>query len=191
MNATESAPGDRIAACFGIADAPTIVTTPLRAAEFAITRLNCAMKENGHPVVLPPDDAYLVMLYLVDVHHCDILPDRSTTPIRRYPKGSICLISLTEGAAICIRSDFDALAFHVPKVLFEELTHEAGEPAVHGLLTCRGMDDPVIGNLGAAILPMFDASEAIRAPLLMHVGLAFNAHLAHRYGCLPPRESRH
>jgi hypothetical protein len=191
MNVRQSAPGRRIAACFGVAGAPTIVTTPLDAAELAITRIHCTMKEGGQPVILPPEDAFLVMLYLADVHHCDILPDRSTTPVKRYPKGSICLISLAEGAAICIRSDFDALAFHVPTTLFKELTREAGEPPVQGLQTCRGMDDPVIGNLGAAILPMFGAPEAIRTPLLTHVGLAFNAHLAHRYGRRLPLETRH
>jgi hypothetical protein len=191
MNETQTAAGDRIAARFGIACAPTIVTTPLDAAELAITRLNCTMKPDGHPVVLPSEDAFLVMLYLVDAHHCDILADHSMTPIKCYPKGSICLISLIRGAAICIRSDFDALAFHVPMALFGEMTHEAGEPPLHGLQTCRGMDDPVIGNLGAAILPMFDTPETIRAPFLTHVGLAFSAHLAHRYSLLPTRATRH
>ncbi|MDQ0322596.1 AraC-like DNA-binding protein [Pararhizobium capsulatum DSM 1112] len=182
-----SGPGDRIAACFGVKQARTLTTTPLHTAKLSITHLAGKVQEGGRSVTLPADDAFLVMLYLVDVRHCDILPDASTTLIKTYPKGSICLISLKHGAAICIRSDFDALAFHIPSSLLDEVTDEAGEPLLEGLLTCRGVDDPVISNLGAALLPMFDAADAFATPLVAQVSLAFNAHIAHRYGCLPGR----
>ncbi len=182
-------PADRIAACFGSSNAKTLVTTPLRAAKLSITHLSGKVEEDGRSVILPADDAFLVILYLADVYHCDALVDASTTTVRKYPKGSICLISLRRGAAVCLRSDFNALAFHIPSSLLEEVTDEAGEPVLEGLLTCRGVDDPVVSNLSAALLPMFESSEAFAAPLLAQVSLAFNAHIVHRYGRLPSRNT--
>lgn len=182
-----TAAGDRIAACFGIERPKTLVTTPLRTAQLSITHLLGQVDEGGQRVTLDAEDAYLVMLYLSDVYHCDILPEASSTLVKRYPAGSICLISLKQGAAICLRSDIAALAFHIPMSLLDEVTDEAGEALLEGLLTCRGVDDPVISNLGAALLPLFNAQDASVAPYVAHVGLAFNAHIAHRYGRLPAR----
>lgn len=158
---------------------------PLRKATLAVVHLSYACEQGDHPVFLPADDAFLVMLYLVDVDHSDIWPDRPPAPFKTYPKGSICLISLKDGAAISIRGRFEALAFHIPSAHFAELAEGAGEPRIENLATCRGVDDPVVRNLGAALMPMFDMPEEVRDTLLAHVGLAFNAHLAHRYGRSP------
>ncbi len=53
------------------------------------------------------------------------------------------------------------------------------------LRRAAGYDDHVIRNIGAALMPMFDMPDEVRDTLLPHVGLAFNAHLAHRYGRSP------
>ncbi|MGO8330347.1 hypothetical protein ACC811_36810, partial [Rhizobium ruizarguesonis] len=71
------------------------------------------------------DDAFLLMLYLVDVDHLDIRPDQTVSPLKTYPKGSVCLISLRHGAAISIRCHFEALAFHIPNSHFAELAEKA------------------------------------------------------------------
>lgn len=176
---------DRIAACFGINAARALTIRPLREATLSVIHLDHAYVEGDKPVFLPPEDAFLVMLYLVDVDHSDIWPDRPPAPLKRYPKGSICLISLKHGAAISVRSHFEALAFHIPSAHLAELSQEAAEPRVDDLETCRGIDDQVIRNIGAALMPMFDMPDEVRDTLLPHIGLAFNAHLAHRYGRSP------
>ncbi|WP_275784224.1 AraC family transcriptional regulator [Pararhizobium gei] len=176
---------DRIAAGFGVGAARELVIVPFRDAKLTIVHL-CRFYEGGDdPVFLPPEDAFLVMLYLADVDHADIRPGGTLESSRHYPKGSICLISLKKGAAIAVSGCLEALVFHVPKAHLVELTAEAGEPQIDDLETCRGVDDPVVRNIGAALLPMFDMPEEVRDSLLAHVGLAFNAHLAHRYGRSP------
>ena len=176
---------DRIAAGFGIQTARTLVIRPLREAQISVVYLDHAYKDGDDPVLLPPDDAFLVMLYLIDVDHCDIWPDRPPAPLKRYPKGSICLINLKDGSAISVRGRFEALAFHIPSAHLSELAEDAGEPRIDNLEICRGIDDQVIRNIGAALMPMFDMPDDVRDMLLPHVGLAFNAHLAHRYGRSP------
>ena len=179
------AASDRIAAGFGVKAARTLVVTPLREAQLSIMHLSHTYEDGDDPIILSPDDAFLVMLYLMDVSHSDIWPDRPPAPLKCYPKGSICLISLKDGAAISVRGPLEALAFHIPSTHLSELTEEAGEPRINDLATCRGIEDPVIRDLGAALIPMFDMPAEVSDMLLPHIGLAFNAHLAHRYGRSP------
>jgi len=180
-----AAASEKIAACFGIADARALLIRPLRNATLAVVHLCHFYDDEKPPIVLPADDAFLLMLYLIDVEHCDVWPDRAPAALKTYPKGSICLISLKDGAAISIRGRFEALAFHMPRTHLAELALEAREPLVDHLETCRGTDDPVIRNLGAALMPMFDMPDEVRDTLLPHVGLALNVHIAHRYGHSP------
>lgn len=179
------AASDRIAASFGVEASKVLLIRPLGDAELSVVYLDRFYEDGADTVFLSPDDAFLVMLYLVDVDHFDVWPDRPAAPLKRYPKGSTCLISLKGGAAIAVQGRFEALAFHIPSAHLAELTDEAGEPRVDNLATCRGIDDPVIRNLGAALIPMFDMPDEVRDMLLPHIGLAFNAHLAHRYGRSP------
>ncbi|MDW5316003.1 AraC family transcriptional regulator [Rhizobium sp. PL01] len=179
------AASDRIAASFGVEASKALLIRPLGDAALSVVYLDRFYEDGAAPVFLSPDDAFLVTLYLVDVDHFDVWPDRPAAPLKRYPKGSTCLINLKDGAAISVRGRFEALAFHIPSAHLAELTDEAGEPLVDNLATCRGIDDQVIRNLGAALIPMFDMPDEVRDTLLPHIGLAFNAHLAHRYGRSP------
>ncbi|MGO7563670.1 helix-turn-helix domain-containing protein [Rhizobium leguminosarum] len=176
---------ERIAACFGINAARALAIRPLYKAKLAVVHLEHSYDSSEHTIVLPADDAFLVMLYLVDVDHCDVLPDGARTPRKTYSRGSMCLISLRNGAAISVRGRFEALAFHIPSALFVELAEEAGEPRIDDLTTCRGIADQVVRNIGAALIPMFDMPDEVRDTLLPHIGLALSAHLAHRYGRSP------
>ncbi|WP_244564791.1 helix-turn-helix transcriptional regulator [Rhizobium sullae] len=175
---------EEIAACFGIDAARTLAIRPLRESKLAVVHLDHSY-DGEHSVFLPTDDAFLVMLYLLDVDHCDIRLDGARMPVKTYPKGSMCLISLTNGAGISIRGRFEALAFHIPSTLFLELAEEAGEPRIYDLATCRGIDDQVVRNIGGALMPMFDMPDEVRDTLLPHIGLALSAHLSHRYGRSP------
>jgi hypothetical protein len=176
------AAGEKIAECFGTENARFLASRPLRRAELAITHMWRHYEEGDNLVVLPADDAFLVVLYLIDVEHQDVWPDRPAAPLKTYPKGSICLISLRQGAAIAIRGSFEALVFHIPRAHLAELADEAGEPRVDDLATCRGMEDRTVRDIGAALMPLFDMADDVRDRLLAHVALAFNAHIAHRYG---------
>ncbi|WFR97918.1 hypothetical protein [Rhizobium tumorigenes] len=178
------AAGEKIAECFGTENARFLRSRPLRRAELSITHLWCQYDDGDNVVDFPADDAFLVVLYLIDVEHRDIWLDRPPAPIKTYPKGSICLVSLRQGATIAIRGNFEALVFHVPCALLAELADEAGEPRVNDLAVCRGAEDQTVRSIGSAILPLFDLADDVRDRLLPHVALAFNAHIAHRYGHL-------
>lgn len=176
------AAGEKIADHFRTDTARSLVTIPLRRAVLSVTHLWRFYEDGDPPVMLPPDDAFLVVLYLTDVEHSDVWPNRPPAPLKRYPKGSICLIDLKEGAGIAIHGGFEALIFHIPYQHLAELADEAGEPRVEDLVICRGVEDQTVRDIGAALMPLFDMADDVRDRLLIHVALAFNAHIARRYG---------
>jgi AraC-like DNA-binding protein len=176
---------DRIATYFSAGAMKALFIRPLFKAWLTVVHLVQVNEEAEHLVSLPAEDAFLMILYLVDVDHRDIAPDGSLAPWKTFPKGSICLISLRHGSVISLRGRLEALVFHIPSSHFAELTDEAGEPRVIDLATCRGTDDQVIRNISGALMPMFDMPDEVRDRLLPHIGLALNAHLAHRYGRSP------
>ncbi|TWF58881.1 hypothetical protein FHW37_101685 [Neorhizobium alkalisoli] len=134
-------------------------------------------------MILPSDDAFLIVLYLVDVEHRDLYPDRPPAPLKRYTEGSICLISLDQGATIAICGRFEAILFHFPRRHLTEPAEKAGEPLVKELAVCRGVKDQTIADLGAALLPILHApSGGVDRQALPYICLAFSAHIAHRYG---------
>lgn len=170
-----------IAACFGVSKPKSLAVRPFRDTEISVVHLDRSANQ-ARLVNLPPDDAYLITLYLVDVEHRDVPQGGSATAFRVYHKGSICLIDLKPGAAIEIRGQFEALAFHIPRRYLDELSAHGGEPPVAELRTCRGTDDEVVESLGAALTSMFDIPRETRSQALTHIVVAFGAHLIHRYG---------
>lgn len=132
-------------------------------------------------VTLPAARAYFLMLYLADVHHSDVAANGQQTQLTHYRRGSICLVDLAGGASICLHSSLDALGFVLPQTLFEELSEILPDARPQQLRCRRGELDPVMRNLGEALLPLLgDAGPAVPA-VLQHIAVAICAHLVHTY----------
>ncbi|MGI2030808.1 helix-turn-helix domain-containing protein [Rhizobium panacihumi] len=128
------------------------------------------------------------MLYLSDVSHCDIRADGSLTKSRLYPRGSVCLVDLKDGASIMLLSRLDSLAFVIPYDLFDELGDLLSDLTACGLHCRRGEADAVIGHMGQALLPLFERSDLSSTTTLRHMAIALCTHLLHDYGHLPGME---
>lgn len=176
-----SAVADKMREWFQAGSARTLVTRPLRDTEMTMAHVARDYAEHDPAVVIPADDAFLIVLYLTDVEHSDIWQDRPPSPLRIYPEGSICLVNLANGAAIAVRGQFEALVIHLPRKHLAELAEQTGEPPVDDLAVCRGIDDPTVRNIGAALLPLIGEYEVDQS-LVAHIALALNAHIAHCYG---------
>lgn len=172
---------------FGTPEAPSLTTVPIRAAGFSVTSICKEFEPGGaNDVPLPAADAYFLMLYLEDAAHADIRPDGSATPVRHYERGSICLVDLADGARIRLASRLRALAFVLPKALFDEAAALSPGMASRRLVCRRGEPDSVLGNLGTALLALLGSRAEPSPPaLLRHVAVAICAHLLHQYGEKP------
>lgn len=167
---------------FGLPDAPCLTTTPVRAAQFCVTRLRRELSGDEAVVVnLPPSDGYLLMLYLEDTCHVDVRPDGTLADPRIYRQGSICLVDLCDGTAILLRESLHALAFVLPRALFDELAEMSNTTRLQHLRCRRGEADPVIESLGVALLPLFESGHSSPPALLQHLASAICAHVLHDY----------
>lgn len=117
------------------------------------------------------------MLYLEDAFHCDILFNGGRTPVRRFERGSVCLVDLSAGASIALHAELRSLAFLLPKALIQEVK-ELSHACPEGQLRCRrGEADPVLSNLGGIILNLFDGEAEASEAILRHLAIAVCAHL--------------
>jgi AraC family transcriptional regulator len=176
---------ERVGAHFGLPHTPYLLARPVRDARFSVTRLEWRLNGDASRLVsLPPDDAYFLMLYLKDAHHCDIAADGTESEVRRFRQGSVCLVDLAYGACIRLFSNLDSLAFQLPRELFREVGEFSAAAKATRLRCRRGEDDDVMRNLGAALLPLFEKQGSSHAPVLQHIAIAICAHLLHAYGDL-------
>ncbi|PKA39484.1 AraC family transcriptional regulator [Rhizobium sullae] len=161
---------------FGIPEAPSLTTVPVRFSSITLTKIFREVTEGEVVnVSLPCCEAYLVMLYLEDTIHSDIGADGTLAPPRWCARGSICVVDLRDGASVALHRSLSSLAIYVPKALIAEVS-ELSFPSKSTELRCRrGEPDSVVSNLGVVILSLFetDASETI----LGHLGIAICAHL--------------
>ncbi|WP_143348569.1 helix-turn-helix domain-containing protein [Ensifer adhaerens] len=121
------------------------------------------------------------MLYLEDAEHADIRADGSCTERRHFARGTICLVDLADGATIRLHRRLRSLAFVLPRTLFSETAELSPETGPRRLICRRGEADPVLCNLGTALLAFFSGTGTAPAPL-RPVAVAICAHLLHRYG---------
>ncbi|HBF28061.1 MAG TPA: AraC family transcriptional regulator [Rhizobium sp.] len=168
---------------FGLSNAPLIVTKPVREAEFSVAHLTCRLKSDSPQLVfLPSQDCFFVMLYLDDTRHCDVAPDGRESAVRRYRKGSICLVDLAKGASIRLHDTLHALVFLIPYHLLGEVSEFSKAPGATMLRCLRGEHDEVMWNMGKALLPLFAQHQNQRSCVLGHLAVAVCAHLLHVHG---------
>lgn len=186
VDVIDSSPGQY----FGLDKAPRLALKPLRSAVFSMTHLRRNAEEGETFIVdLPAEPGYFLMLYLQDAYHCDVAADGTHAPLVHYRSGSICLVDLMEGASICLHGRLDALAFTLPRALFEELSDIVPDAAPQNLQCRRGELDAVMRELGVALLPLLNQSELHVPPSLRHIAIAICAHLLHTYSGVSRRDN--
>ncbi|PTW55696.1 AraC family transcriptional regulator [Breoghania corrubedonensis] len=172
----------RMGTCFGLQDSPCISLAPAGNHLFTATLLKAfATNANSRLVVIPPQDAYLLTLYLEDTRHCDVSAANGEGERRTYRKGTICLIDLQEGASIRLFKPLDAICIHLPYGLIADLScaHASLKP---GKLRClRGFPDKVVWNIGQALRSQLEPDIVSNPEMLNHVAVALCSHLLHAY----------
>lgn len=169
-----------VGACFGVPEAPCLTVVPIKSAEFSVTKVTRTVAERQVAAVrLPACEAYFLMLYLEDALHCDVLSDGSRTPVRAYSRGSACLVDLRHGAEIELHSSLHSLAIALPRAIFDEVAEMEPRGLPQRLRCRRGEPDPVLSNLGMALLAFLQNGAVSPPAVLRHMATAVCAHLLH------------
>lgn len=164
---------------FGIPEARFLRTVPVHTSPVTITRIVKSMSGDAEcRISLPECDAYLLMIYLEDTIHSDVLADGSLAQPRLCGKGSVCIVDLRQGASVVLHRDLSSLAVYLPKALIKEVADVSfPEPQKSDLRCRRAEPDQVVSSLAAVILSFFDRDRDAIEPLLKHLSVAICVHL--------------
>jgi AraC family transcriptional regulator len=129
------------------------------------------------------EDSYVIMLHLAAYRH-HAFWERHGQPIiaPSYPKDSITIVNLMDNLSANVGSPLDALSFYIPRATLDRFTAEADCARVGDLACAPASIDPVLANLGAALLPALENAAAINALFVDRVSLALQAHVVAQYG---------
>ncbi len=184
---SQGAYGHPLAACFHLAAAPTLVSTLLKTAQLAVTRLTSAGTGTGLTLPIPVEKACLVSVALHDIAAAELWRAGTLDYRGALPEGAVSAVHLEDEPSFRLPAAFDVLKLYIPGLAFEELAGDFGIPRVNELAIEIGTVDPVIRQLGLALLPALEARDRDSRLFFDHIALAMCAHLATHYGRLAPR----
>ncbi len=185
--------GERLARLARLEQAPCVRVQILQKAEFAATRLYChARRADGMTEPTPREDAFLVSLNLRESPAYDYWVGGRPVAAEPLRIGSTNLIDLNVHHVANLREPFDSLLMYVSRASLQQLSESEGLPEVESLNLAPGrlVDDSVIANLGATLLPALEQPERANRVFLEHVAIALQVHLVHQYGGVRPAAPR-
>jgi hypothetical protein len=131
---------------------------------------------------IPAEDAFVVTLHLIGMQHHEFWVRGRPAVVRSYAPGAMSIIDLRDEVAVYLGSPLETLEFYVPHALVNAVADAGGVARVSKLSCFPGLVDPVMGQLGAALLPLFDNPRFASPAMLEHLAIAICAHLLHRFG---------
>ena len=173
--------GDAVAHSFGLASLPMLRTRTLRQSEVAISRLSIGSEQIGMTPRIPPEDTFIVAMYLTDVPHHELWSHGRCVLRQGYPASSIRIVNLSGEYSACVTCPHETLVLYVPRLALDEFTDEAGTPRVLGFNYSPGHVDPVMVHLAAALLPSFQRPSQASQLFVNHLTVAMLTHLCSHY----------
>lgn len=176
--------GDRLGKAFGLADAPVLKMQTLRKTQLAVTQIRYDGCGFGVTEPIPREDAYLVALQVRECPDHGLWVDGRDVPCVPIVPGVTMIYDLRQVPIARMKSPFHSLHFYLPRRALNELADEFEAPRIDELRFRHGdcMNDPVVGNLMAALLPALARPDQISSLFADHVTMALRAHIAQTYG---------
>jgi AraC family transcriptional regulator len=173
---------DPIAHSIGLNAAPTMTTLSLRSAQVGISRLSIGADRIGMTPLVPPEDSFIVALYLSDVEYHELWSRGRPVLKRGYAAHSMRIVNLQDEYSARIACPHESLVTYIPRAALNEFADDAGGRRI-GHLSCEvGTIDPAVTNLGLCLTSAFAYPASVNSLFVDHVCLALCAHLAHAYG---------
>ena len=179
--------GDAVVHSFGLTQPPMLRTGTLRQSPVAISRLSIGPDQIGMSPRIPPEDTFIVAMYLTDVPHHELWSHGRCVLSQGYASSSMRIVNLSGEYSAYVTCPHESLAFYIPRRALDELTDEAGTPRIVDFNCPPGSVDPVMVNLVSALLPSFQRPEQTSQLFIDHLTLAVLTHLCGHYAG-PPRD---
>ena len=174
--------GDAVAHSLGLQDVPVIRTQLLRRSQVGIARLSIGEHQLGMTPQIPPEDTFIVALYLTEVPHHELWSHGRPVISQGYAPNSMRIVNLSGEYSANITCPHETLAFYVPRVALNDFAEESGARPVSHFVCQPGIIDPVMVHLGSVLLPAFQRPSEASALFIEHVTIAMLTHLSGSYG---------
>ena len=138
----------------------------------------------GLTTAIPPDDAYLVQLRLIDCPGIEYFSEGRHLDGVDRGAGVIQFHDLRRDPVAVLPDPFHVLHFHLPISVINAVVEQMHAPSIDRLelAPSQGVRDPLMRNLFHSLLPLLDCPEHAHSLVVDHVGLALTAHIAQTYG---------
>jgi len=165
------------------ADASSHLTTnSLRKSKLAVTRIRRDTPGHGLTTPLPPEPAFSVLLQLRDSPRRELFIGGRSVHRGGYGARTTSIVDLEQQPTANLESPFDAMHFYVSRAALNEIADEQGAPRVQELHCERGVFDPTVWHLGAALLPALERPGDMGAMYADHLLLASHTYFAMAFG---------
>lgn len=178
----------------GANSAPMLTTSKLYGSSITITEFKCDEEKIKRNVSITRDDGYLILFMVRDCGHIVVYSDdKIMRPINFTPNHTV-IYDLSKNLSVDMTGPYHCLHFYLPRRILDGITAEMGVPRI-SKLTCQpgvGMEDPVVRQLLASLLPCMREPDRSNMLFVDHVALAVGSHVAQAYGgmgllCRAPR----
>ena len=174
--------GDAVAHSLRLTAPPTLMTRSLQHGQIGMSRFSIGPDHLGMSPRIPPEDSFIVALYLTEVAHHELWSRGRPFLRQGYAANAMRIVNLVEEFSALITCPHESLCFYLPRAVLDEFSEDAGGARIAELACTPGAIDPVLTNLGASLLPTFERPAETSALFVDHLALAVCAHLAQRYG---------
>ncbi|MDR0241711.1 MAG: AraC family transcriptional regulator [Burkholderia sp.] len=170
----------------------TVVSRALPNGQIGIVRLKTLRRNMGLTTPYELQNSDLVVLQLRPFGEQDLWLDGRRAPFVPYGAGTVTVYDLDREWVADLKGAFDCLHFHLPRHILEETVDDLGgrqRPQLY-LPPHLSANDSIIHALGRSLLPALARPDQASQIFIDHVGLAFQAHVAHRYGGVSERREK-
>jgi len=182
MQQASGAYGEGLAKYFRADANSQLVVRSLRKSRLAVTRIRRDAPGHGLTSPLPAEAAFSVLLQLRDSPKRELFIGGRSVYRGGYGARTTSIVDLEQEPTADLQSPFDALHFYVSRTALNEIADGQGAPRI-GTLTCeRGVLDPTVWHLGAALLPALERPHEIGAMYADHLLLATHTYFAVAFG---------
>lgn len=176
----------RLAMQYGVDAVPSLVTTSRSGSELGIAHMQHALPHLFVLDPLPAEDAFLLSVEIASGGSRRVARGGDLLQLGLQHEGAIAIDDLSDSAAAYVCSPFHSVLFHLPRETLDAFADEMALPRADQLRCDAGTVDPVLANLGRAVLPALLHPQETSTLFVDHLMLALKAHLLHTYGGVQP-----
>jgi AraC-like DNA-binding protein len=172
----------RLARQYGVDAVQSLVVASRWGSELGVARMHHEIPHLFVLAPLPAEEAFLLSVEIAAGGSRRIVRCGTSLQLGLQQEGALHIADLSERAAAYVSSPFHSMLFHMPRATIDSFAEEMGMPRVDVLRCDAGTVDPVIANLGRAMLPALMQPQDASTLFVDHVALALKAHVVHVYG---------